>query len=257
MPSRTPNCIVGTTISRVWALSVQSMLREGVKEITPFMASVTELNGRAIDTEEEPAIRAVVDQTLKSLGMPTCQTVANTIFPLSLWNPSKSRNELFERYRAIVPHLKKTCAANQHGLYFERLISYGEGEINQLDRIIDTYLQGTHRHSALQAAILDPMHDITAQRRRGFPCLQQLAFRVDGRHLIITGFYAMQYFIDRAYGNFIGLCRLGRFMAHEMGIEFTQMNCIASVAQLGVDKQNLSYVESQLSRICDGQQGLF
>ena len=35
----------------------------------------------------------------------------------------------------------------------------------------------------------------------------------------MTGFYATQYVVERAYGNYLGLCRLGEFMAHEMGLK--------------------------------------
>ena len=50
--------------------------------------------------------------------------------------------------------------------------------------------------------------------------------------LSITGYYATQYVVERAYGNYLGLCRIGRFMAHEMGLRFDQMTCIATPVKL-------------------------
>jgi hypothetical protein len=42
----------------------------------------------------------------------------------------------------------------------------------------------------------------------------------------------MQYLWARAYGNYLGLIALGRFMAIEMDLELTAMTCIALVAKL-------------------------
>jgi hypothetical protein len=38
---------------------------------------------------------------------------------------------------------------------------------------------------------------------------------------------------DRGYGNYLGLCRLGSFMAGEMGLTFRQLTCVVSCAELG------------------------
>ena len=172
------------------------------------------------------------------MGKPPCQTVANTIFPSSLWNRSIDRVVFFERYQKILPRIQKD-RANRYGVYFERLIAFGNREknepVNQLEHIIQTYQGGNHRHSALQAAIFNPYRDHSNSRQRGFPCLQQIAFDTDyqNKHLTVTGFYAKQYIFDKAYGNYLGLCALGEFMAHEMGLELKQVICIASVANLG------------------------
>lgn len=84
---------------------------------------------------------------------------------------------------------------------------------------------------------------------RGFPCLQQIAFAPCGRDgLIITGFYAMQYIFERAYGNYLGLCRLGEFIAAQLGLKLVQMNCISNIAVLGETKIGaLRSLEKQLS----------
>ena len=149
-----------------------------------------------------------------------------------------TRHQLYDRYRRIIPRVLR-YRLNRYGVYFQRLIGYDHDDtykngINQLEHIIQTWYRGNHRKSALQAAIFDPRKDHTNQRMRGFPCLQQVAFApqgVDG--LMVTGLYATQYIFERAYGNYLGLCRLGQFMAHEMGKQLTQVNCVASSAQAG------------------------
>ncbi len=44
----------------------------------------------------------------------------------------------------------------------------------------------------------------------------------------------MQYLFERAYGNYLGLKRLGDFMAHEMSLTLERVVCIAAVGKLDV-----------------------
>ena len=103
----------------------------------------------------------------------SCHEVANTIFPNSLWNPRADRQQLYRRYRRIMPRVLKD-RRNRYGVYFQRLIAFGhdaayEGGVNQLEHIIQTWRGGNHRRSALRAAIFDPTRDHTNQRMRASP----------------------------------------------------------------------------------------
>ena len=91
------------------------------------------------------------------------------------------------------------------------------------------------RISAYQAPIVKPDTDSTTEPYSIFPCLQQIAVlpSASKRTLAITGFYGTQYLFDRGYGNFLGLCRIGRFLAHEMQLKLTRVTCIASHATVG------------------------
>lgn len=201
-------------------------------KLTPLVVTVSSFRDGV--PEEIPTIRQILDETLQEHEESTIETVANTIFPQSLWNRALPREALFERYRRLIPRLRKKSASNRNGLYFQRLIAFGEEERNQLDFIIETYLRGNHRQSALQASIFDPIQDHTHQRQRGFPCLQQIAFTtINNEFLGITGFYATQYLFEKAYGNYLGLCRLGCFVAEELGLKLNRMTCIATVGELG------------------------
>jgi len=219
------------------------------REISPLSVTFD----AAKDPESQGAdLRAVMNELLQSTGRATVETVANTIFPNSLWNPSGDRQDLFRRYRKILPALRRHPQNRRRGLYFERLIGYpsGDGKAgtnNQLDHIIETFARGNHRRSALQAAIFYPPADLNHARQQGFPCLQQVAFAhcQSGRALTITAFYAMQYLFKRAYGNYLGLARLGEFMAHEMGLKLERVVCFSAVAKLEV---SVRQVEPLLSK---------
>ena len=230
--SNDPLFIQETSLSRAWVRAFTEVMKPGVGEILPLVVSVTGF------TDNQPAenylIRQALDNALEDSRMFPCDTVANTIFPVSLWNPIKGYKDLFDRYQRLLPQIKKMEPNNRYGVYFERLIAFGPTKINQLEHIISTYRSGNHRRSALQASIFDPSSDHTNQRQRGFPCMQQITFiPYNENELAITGFFATQYLFDRAYGNYLGLCNLGRFIAHELGLQFTKMTCVAGVAKIG------------------------
>lgn len=245
MKNREPLYIQKTNLSHAWAQAFLAAAERAGGEISPLVVTVTGfIDNRPIET---PAIRQMLDQALlNNQALPKkkrflCETVASTIFPQSMWNPSVGREQLFQRYEDLLPGLKKLEPSSKYGLYFERLIAFGpeKKKVNQLDHIIRTYQGGNHRRSALQASIFDPSVDHTNQPRRGFPCMQQVVFAPSGREMTITAFYAMQYLFEKAYGNYLGLCRLGHFMAHELGLRLTRMTCVASIAGLGVNKEDI------------------
>lgn len=232
-----PDPIVEENLSHAWGKAFLAAVTPGVNELVPLSVTVTAF-GAGIPTEDD-GIRQALDACLLENKNQRCGTVASTIFPLGLWNPDADRQRLRERYLAILPRIRRMHPANKYGLYFERLIAYGrksdeEEGIDQMDHIITTWEGGNHRRSALQAAIFDPRRDHTDQRQRGFPCLQHVIFTPFGNSgLAVTGFYATQLLFEKAYGNYLGLCRLGRFMAHEMRLELQRMTCFTSVAKYG------------------------
>lgn len=146
-----------------------------------------------------------------------------------------------DRYDRNWKYIKKD-SKNRKGTYFRRLTAYGEQygrRVNQLEHIIETFngIEGkrkpVHRRSALIATTFDPTLDHTAQPQLGFPCLQQVCFTPSGDKLSMNAIYAMQHLPTRAYGNYLGLQRLGGFMAENMGLQFVQLNCMISVLGFG------------------------
>lgn len=251
MKTKGPLLIQETNLSHAWAQAFLAAATIGGGEISPLIVTVTGfIDNRPIET---PSIRHMLDQALLSNKQSLCETVASTIFPQSLWNPSVGREQLFRRYKDLLPGLKQLEPSNKYGLYFERLIAFGSGpeKVNQLDHIIRTYRGGNHRRSALQASVFDPSMDHTNQPRRGFPCMQQVAFAPSGNgEMAVTAFYGVQHLFEKAYGNYLGLCRLGHFMAQELGLRLTRLTCIASVAKLGnVNKRDIQKLCQELKAL--------
>ena len=238
-------------LSVAWARAFIRVVDAG--EIAPLTVVIREfVDGKPM---EVVPIRQCLDNALGAEALSCCE-VANTIFPQSLWNPRKDRQQLYQRYQRIMPRVRRD-RRNRYGVYFQRLIAFGhdavdEEGVNQLEHIIQTWRHGNHRRTALQAAIFDPHKDHTNQRQRGFPCLQQVAFAPQGvAGLAVTGFYATQYIFTRAYGNYLGLCRLGRFMAQEMGRQLTQVTCVASPAKREKGKRAMQVLAREIEKILD------
>ena len=226
-------------LSSAWADTFLRLNDAGISELSPAVIVVTEFDrGVAV---EDSNIRQLIDDEMSRLNQRSVENVASTIFPNSMWNPNgeDSAAQLFSRYERIWPAIKHRDRANSKGNYFRRLTAYRpngtEGPpVNQLQHVIDTFLRGNHRRSALQAAVFDPTRDHVHNRILGFPCLQQVSFAPVGSDgLSITGFYPLQYMFEKAYGNYLGLCRLGRFMAHQMQRTLVKMTCVASALTLG------------------------
>lgn len=226
--------IYGNSVPECWLGALRVIVENTGDEITPAIINLKlsdDIPRFQTDLENE------INTFLKKVSQPTINTTANTIFPKSL---SHGKVPIYKRFDKIWPFIKSDTK-NRNGHYFRRLMSYNEksGEpVNQLKHIVDAYKKGTKRRSALIATTFDPTIDHTLQRQRGFPCLQQVCFipHTDGS-LSLNAIYAMQYLSDRAYGNYLGLIRLGHFMAEEMGLRLTEMRCIANVLKLGAMKK--------------------
>jgi hypothetical protein len=130
-----PNLLSAVSLESAWAQALKVVLAE--KEVAPLV--VTFATQQMQCGVESMAIRVKLDEVLESKGKFSCSTVANTIFPMSLWDPSKEPERLYLAYLSMLPVLWK-FPQNRRGLYFERLIDYGNGKnpgsgINQLAHV--------------------------------------------------------------------------------------------------------------------------
>lgn len=255
-------------ISTAWAKAFLRARDNGVDSISPLVVTVNLVDH---PTPEVAEIRTALDSQTELLKatkdkcekLQVVSTVANTIFPMSLWNPHHSDGAelLYERFEKAWPRLKK-CHQNKRGSYFRRMTAFrpkkeGDKPVNQLKHIVNTYKSGNHRRSAFQASIFDPALDHTNSRQLGFPCLHQVSFAPVGDDgFAVTGYYAMQYIFDRAYGNYLGLCRLGHFMATQLDKKLVRMTCIAAIAELGTpgkgDVAKLADTVSKVMGVAEG-----
>jgi hypothetical protein len=241
-------------LSVAWARAFLALDGHPRREYAPFLVSIAGLNGA--DPEADADLRGALDACLDANGHDGMQTVANTIFPQSLWRRARGdRKAFFRSYLEDLPSFVEMDRRNRRGIYFARLIGFGldpkDGATlphapaqaisesgNQLEFIIEECKRGGRR-TKLQAALFDPYRDLTRSAQQGFPCLQHLTLVPDhDRHTLgLNAFYATQQLFVKAYGNWLGLCRLGAFVAHEAGLRFDRLTCFAGVQKMDGDKR--------------------
>lgn len=233
--STSPLLIEEVTVSRAWAAAILHVLSHPGKTISPLIVSITGFDKNQIS--EDTSFRSAVNDALEATDEQSVHTVANTIFPLSLWRLARgNRQRLYELYLQSFPRLQALAKRqNRRGLYFERLIRWRpDGQtVNQLEWIISQFQnRASVRRSALQASLFDPDRDHIPDAQLGFPCLQQISFVPDGDRLVMNAFYAKQSLFQKAYGNYLGLCRLAAFMADQMDLTLDRLNVTVGMAEL-------------------------
>lgn len=273
--STCPLLIDEPCLSRAWARSILHVLTHPGKTVSPLIVSITGFKDKQIP--ENATFRAAVDKALEDAGEQSPHTVANTIFPESLWRLARgNRGRLYEIYIEHYPRLQALAKRqNRRGLYFDRMIRWVPMQpsekpdmpspnssapnvenagiecptpkpehSNQLEWVIGRYRnRKSIRRSALQVAIFDPERDHISDAQLGFPCLQQISFVPVGDKLVVNAFYAKQCLFKKAYGNYLGLCRLGMFMAEAMELTLDRVNITVGVAELEVDAKSGSIMK--------------
>jgi hypothetical protein len=262
MSTAIPELISESNLSYAWGRAFLTAMK-GSKSLMPLTISIGELlNG--LPTEDS-SIRQAVDLELSQHQKYSSSISAMTIFPYNFWNlKGRPHVEQFSQLYLdnYLPRLRARDARNRTGTYFERMIAFqgvkGKGgkllnePKNQLRHIIGLWPKDgaskRPRQSALQVAILDPVRDHNGSPRSVFPCLQQVSLTYDDAGgMAVNAYYPAQYIFDRAYGNYLGLCHLGYFMAHELGLKLVRLNCFIGRPELGdITKRALRKLEKSV-----------
>ena len=184
-----------------------------------------------------------IESFAKNQGLLGPKHVAYTIFPHGLYR-GKDANGLFTAYnkpRGFFDRVKTSW-----GTYFRRMTNY-EGAnrpINQLSNIISAIRDREKLSRAAYTIVIQYPGGETV-RPLGGPCLNYLAVQAkyaQGNQSIIIGLLAVYRnhdFLERAYGNYWGLCNLIRFLAAEVGATPGPLTCISSHAYVSEKKTAL------------------
>lgn len=242
--SSDPVLIADSNLSRAWGRALAHMMDKRTAQISPLLVSVSGFDEFG-EPEQSATIRAALDKLLDEVNFYPVKISSAMIFPVQLWVRAHGNAALFyERCGRLFNKIKsKKPRQNSKGVYFQRLMFYGQGEgqegLNQLDWIIKRYHRGGKVLMMCQAAAFDPRRDLTDSRRPNFPCMQHVSFIPDGDKLSLNAFYATQRLIGRAYGNLLGLCHLGNFMAGQMGLSLAQVNMMVGCEKCDIPKHRL------------------
>lgn len=214
---------------------------------------------------EDLGVRVAIENTLAELkaegrkefaNVQSMHTVANTIFPVSLYRPeADGAAERFlenavrsEEARSHLPPAKR-----QWGTYIGRLVRYPArdgGYTNQLAEMLQQLRAQRHWSDLYEMPLVVPddehevLWDTTYNatgalthgdarldaRMRGGPCLAHLSGTLENGRLSLVTLYRRHSYLARAYGNFLGLGRLLAFLAHESGHDVGELMVVASHA---------------------------
>lgn len=187
-------------------------------------------------TVSDPVV-SEVDAFLRSRDVKPIETVANTIFPYSLYR-RYGAPIFFDRFTKNVLPKARRPGDRWSGYYFERMISMpreGGGEpINQLMDIIARLRNPTVRaRNKFELIIFDPARDVDDSPYGG-QCLSFGSFKLrrdgDRERLDLTVMYRNHYYVEKLLGNLIGLGRLMAFVAAEGGTEMGELTVISTHA---------------------------
>ncbi len=188
--------------------------------------------------KQDSAVISLVDEFLRGHETNPVSTVANTIFPQSLYARFGSPR-FFDEYFKVFDNL---TSSKKWGRYFERMSRHQtlDGETyNPLSDLVDklrAQVKSNQRFKAThELAIYDPLLD--RRYRRGGQCLSFVSMKLHpDRGLTLTALYRNHHYITRCLGNLIGLGRLQAFVAKEAGVAVGPLTCISTHAELDVEK---------------------
>ena len=239
------------TVSRAW-LETTLMVNAATEQ--KLFHTVT-----AVDDPltEDPDIRQACDALLLARGLPSVETVANTIFPAAMAATAGDPSELSARYREMYPRLRR-FPGNTKGTYFGRLVAYPSpgGDVDQLVLLVKRLRQELTTRGPMGAryevAVVEPGdhgvgddHDSSlsvhaAHRdtgRRAFPCLSMCSFNLDNDKLHLLAHYRYEYLVTKGYGNYLGLARLLQYVAYQTGLGVGQMTIVSGRTHVDAPKQ--------------------
>jgi hypothetical protein len=247
-----PIPVGSTNLSHAWAMALLQVAKGPLNNPPPLVVSITGFDKENLPLEDV-RVRQALDTELIARNRNSVEVSSLVVFPYKAWDRrGRPSCEEFSQWclEKYVPRLKALNKKdNSRGLYFERMMRFpyrdSQGRLhshNQLKYVIDWWREhrGTSgsrpRRSGLQMSCFDPREDHNRLPRLAFPCLQQVGLSYDPRDkdsLILNAFYPTQFLLDRAYGNYLGLCHLGAFLSHQIGVKLIRMNCFVGCAQLG------------------------
>ncbi|WP_456790172.1 hypothetical protein [Bradyrhizobium sp. USDA 4472] len=166
------------------------------------------------------------------------RTVANTIFPQSLYEDHGAPTFYDIYLKKVFPRLKRN--PQDWGRYFERMIAYPV--VDDVDNLLERLILKMKRNvdngrpfrNIYELPIYNPVKDAEG-RPRGGQCLSYLSFKLDGeQRLLLTAVYRNHFYTEKLLGNLIGLGWLMRYVAERVGVAVGSLSILSTHAQ--VDK---------------------
>jgi thymidylate synthase len=163
--------------------------------------------------------------------------VAHTIFPQRFFTNGITRDKLYEKYLRFFKRPRKE-PRHGWGTYFVRMISYStpDGDVDQLGGIINNIKDRSKNYGASYTIVIPCPHQ-DLNKIMGGPCLNYITIQTentsgikDTKIINMLAVYRNHDFTKRAYGNYLGLCHLLKYIAHETNSQIGTLTCVSSHA---------------------------
>lgn len=166
------------------------------------------------------------------------RTVANTIFPQATYE-AYGAPEFYDVYiKKVFPRLRRS--SQDWGRYFERMIAFptSDDTENLLDKLVRKMKRnvdgGRPYRNIYELPIYNPIKDAEG-RPRGGQCLSFLSFKLDrDQRLLLSAVYRNHYYTEKLLGNLVGLGRLMRFVANEVGVTVGPLSILSTHAEIDI-----------------------
>lgn len=202
-----------------WRLGVAKILEE--REIFSLVTTIGD------PTKFNPKWLEAHSPNKRGLNGDELADVIKTIFPYTLHSTCTDRIELYDSYlRRHDRAMRFRRNRGTWGTYFERLIRFpGAQGVNQLETAISKLTSWqTRSTTGLVFHLATPTVD--TPRTRGGPCWHygEIIWRADST-LDLVAVYRNHDFMNKAFGNFLGLGMLLKFLASESGLKTGKLIC--------------------------------
>jgi len=242
-----PVCVVNDNFQNAW-LEVIRQLIVSRWELRNLIVHIR--NPRLLDQPFHERVEVFA----KAQGILGPKQVSYTIFPHRLYQVRGNAAVLYNAYnkpRGVfekLQHLKPGW-----GTYFRRMTHYkgSNGTVNQLNNIITAIRDRENLSKAAYTIVIQRPGGETV-RPLGGPCLNYLAVQAEPGQaaqpltLGLLAIYRNHDFLERAYGNYWGLCNLLVFLAKEVHGTPGPLTCVSSHAYVDAKKTALRQLVAQI-----------
>jgi hypothetical protein len=235
--------IPSTTMAQAWLEACQYLLgKPGWVDTTLVLHVDAPMRVR----RQDRAVANALDAFLLEHEQFNNHTVAETIFPGYEYK-RRGVDGVYNVYPdEIYPRIKDHPEMRRWGAYAYRLVrrrNEDGTEYNPLEYCIRKMKDKQPKRAAYELglgfgfdlALYDDDDDRTA--RFGGPCLSHLSFKLIGGKVHLTAMYRSHYYLQRAYGNLLGLARLMAFVADQADVAPGPLVCHSTMARLEYGKE--------------------
>jgi len=264
--------IYGTTTAEVWLQACEHVAtKPRWEEHTLILHVASPVRMRARDR----AVAEKLDTFLREHDALPNHTVAETIFPAYEYM-HRGPEGVFTAYPEVLyPKLKKHPRRGW-GRYAERLLRRKRADgttWSPLEKTIEK-LQSFRSRNTFDIAVAGGAADLDDEdegvtialyddnldgmKPRQLPCLSHLSFHVlPGDRLHLTALYRSHYYVQRLYGNLLGLARLQDFVAQQAGKMTGELVCHSTYAKLETCAEEARWKKADVQRLLQDARRVF